>query len=276
VTFAEFVELASSERRWDGITRLPWDDEAFSRRMLREHLSQLHDGASRRFETIDKQVRWIHEHVLGETPSRVLDLGCGPGLYTQRLAALGHRCTGIDLAPASIEYARRHASGEREHYVLGDIANAPLGSRYDLVMLIHGEFNVLARDDASLVLQRVRSALRDGGRMLLEVHPRDAVRAIGGRPRAWLAAAAAGLFGDERHLRLDESRWDGQTQTACNLHWIFDSQDEVRRYGTVTHAYSDDEYDELLHAVGFSTIERAPSLDGGGADANYAVLIASL
>jgi predicted TPR repeat methyltransferase len=45
--------------------------------------------------------------VLQSEPQRILDLGCGPGLYTQRLASLGHTCVGIDISPASIAYARR-------------------------------------------------------------------------------------------------------------------------------------------------------------------------
>lgn len=35
----------------------------------------------------------------------MLDLGCGPGLYSHRLATLGHRVHGIDFGPASIAYA---------------------------------------------------------------------------------------------------------------------------------------------------------------------------
>lgn len=83
--------------------KIPWDDADFSQ-MLREHLSQKHDMASRRIEWIDKQVAWIHEHLLGGRPSSTLNLGCGPGFYSHRLAARGHRCHGIDFGPASIDH----------------------------------------------------------------------------------------------------------------------------------------------------------------------------
>ena len=59
----------------------PWNDPDFSQRMLKEHLSQRHDAASRRTPTIKKHVNWIHNVVLDGKPSHVLDLGCGPGLY---------------------------------------------------------------------------------------------------------------------------------------------------------------------------------------------------
>lgn len=275
MTLEEFLALTLSEERWRGITRLPWHDEAFSRRMLREHLSQSHDGASRRIETIDDHVRWIHERVLQRRPQRVLDLGCGPGLYTQRLAALGHTCTGIDIAPASIEHAREHAVGDRELYAVGDVTDEPFEGEYDLIMMVHGEFNVLGRADAASIVERAAASLAGGGSLLLEVHPHHAVRAIGLRPRAW-SAMQAGLFGDSPHLRLDESRWEESTNTAFNLHWIFDGESgQVERHGTATHAYDDKEYVSLLNDSGLARIETYPTLDGETPDGNYLVLVAS-
>lgn len=130
---------------WLGAYKIPWDDPDFSRRMLREHLSQEHDMASRRLTWLDRQVAWIHEHLLGGKPSSILDLGCGPGFYSHRLAARGHRCHGIDFGPASIEYAREH-NPDPSHctFALGDIRHTPFGGPYDLAMILFGEFNVFA------------------------------------------------------------------------------------------------------------------------------------
>ena len=49
---------------WAQGDNIPWNDPEFSERMLREHLSSEHDLASRREEIIDRQVSWIHDHVL--------------------------------------------------------------------------------------------------------------------------------------------------------------------------------------------------------------------
>ncbi len=102
----EVVRRNMRPRPWAEGEKIPWNDPGFSHRMLKEHLSQAHDAASRRTPTINKHVNWIHKFVLRERPSRILDLGCGPGLYSSRLAALGHTCHGIDFSPASIAYAR--------------------------------------------------------------------------------------------------------------------------------------------------------------------------
>lgn len=107
------MDLSGLARReppspWSHGGKIPRDDPEFGARMLREHVSQHHDPAGRRLAKIDAHVAWLHESVCRDT-AVVLDLGCGRGLNTARLAKLGHGCVGIDLSPSSIEYARAQA-----------------------------------------------------------------------------------------------------------------------------------------------------------------------
>jgi hypothetical protein len=76
----DMIERTAIPAPWSEGEKIPWDEPGFSERMLKEHLSQEHDAASRRTEHIDAHVDWIHRELLGERPARVLDLGCGPGL----------------------------------------------------------------------------------------------------------------------------------------------------------------------------------------------------
>ena len=110
LTLLDVVERALPPEPWTEGDNIPWDDPAFSARMLREHLSQEHDLASRRSQIIDRQVDWLHRDVLGGRPGRILDLACGPGLYAHRLARLGHAVVGIDFGPAAIQYGREVAA----------------------------------------------------------------------------------------------------------------------------------------------------------------------
>ncbi len=64
----DIVRRQSAPRPWAEGEKIPWNDPDFSRRMLKEHLSQAHDAASRRFEIIDEHVEWIHNQVLIESP----------------------------------------------------------------------------------------------------------------------------------------------------------------------------------------------------------------
>jgi hypothetical protein len=49
----DIVERQPEPTPWSEGDNIPWDDPGFSDRMLAEHLSQDHDLASRKSETID-------------------------------------------------------------------------------------------------------------------------------------------------------------------------------------------------------------------------------
>jgi len=150
------------------------------------------------------------------------------------------------------------------------------GGPFDLAMMIHGEFNVVPREEAPVLLRRISEALRPGGRLLLEVHPSAAVEAIGHRPRTWFAVAN-GLFGDTTHIRMDESRWDANRSCAISLNWVVDfNTASVERFGTLTQAYSENELARLLSQSGFVHYEPYPSLTGEASDGTYTVWVASL
>ncbi|MCB0116237.1 MAG: class I SAM-dependent methyltransferase, partial [Caldilineaceae bacterium] len=157
----DLIQRQAIPEPWAEGEKIPWNDPAFSERMLREHLSQAHDLASRRTERIERHVDWIHSALLGGEASAILDLGCGPGLYATRFAARGHRVTGIDYGPASVRYARLQAaeSGLPCEIIESDIRKADYGvDRFDLAMLIFGEFNVFHPDDARAILRKAHTA----------------------------------------------------------------------------------------------------------------------
>ena len=249
---------------WAEGEKIPWHDPQFSRRMLEEHLSQEHDAASRRLEKVEQHVDWIHRQVLSGSPTRILDLGCGPGLYASRLARLGNECVGIDFSPASISYARLEAlgAGLRCTYLHEDIRVAEYGGGFGLVMLIFGEFNVFTPADAKGILNKARHALKDDGLLLLEPHTYAAVREIGHQSPSWYSRES-GLFSDRPYLCLQESFWDVERETATTRYLIVDvSTGNVTRHADTMQAYTDEGYRSLLAECGFGEPEIFPSLTG--------------
>jgi len=249
---------------WSEGEKIPWNEPGFSRRMLREHLSQEHDAASRRFPTIERHVAWIHQSLLSGRPARILDLGCGPGLYTSRLARLGHECVGIDFAPAAVAYARGTAAADnlRCTYIQEDVRSADYGQGYGLVMFLYGELNVFRPSDAGAILEKARRALAPGGHLLLEVHTLACVRALGQEPASWYSARQ-GLFSDCPHLCLTESFWDARQNVAIHRYFIVDAATgAVTRHADSTQGYGDEEYRSLLEECGFGEVVFHPSLHG--------------
>ena len=249
---------------WSEGEKIPWNEPGFSQRMLLEHLSQEHDAASRRIETIERHVEWIHHAVLSNQPTRILDLGCGPGLYSSRLARLGHECVGIDFSPASISHAHELAQGEklRCSYLQQDIRTADYGQGYGLGMFIFGEFNTFRLADARSILEKTHQALAENGRLLLEVHTFTAVQKIGEQAASWYSTES-GLFSDRPHICLTENFWDAEQNVATERYFIIDgSTGSVTRYAASTQAYTHKQYRALLEACGFGNVIFHPSLSG--------------
>jgi SAM-dependent methyltransferase len=253
-------------KAWAEGDNIPWDDPGFSRRMLREHLNQDHNLASRRFEIIDRQVKWIHEEILGSRSTRILELACGPGFYTGRLAKLGHECVGMDYAPESIRHAREAAAREGLActYRLEDVRDAEFGDGYGLVMMIYGQFNVFRRDIARVILGRAISSLASNGLLLLEPQRYETVEKSGREASSWYACGeGGGLFLDRPHLCLLESFWDSSHQSATRRFFTVDAEThEVARHALSMEAYTDLQLQHLLAEVGFRDVRFFPSLVG--------------
>jgi SAM-dependent methyltransferase len=273
----DLVQRAKHPEPWAEGDNIPWHAPAFSERMLREHLSQSHDAASRRSEIIRQHVQWLHNDVLHGQPSRILDLGCGPGLYCRELALLGHTCVGVDYAPASIRHAREITQGLPCTFIFGDLREADFGSGFDLAMQIYGEINIFKPADARLILRKAHAALNAGGMLLLEAHTQDVVQRMGHEPASW-SSHERGLFGDAPYLYLRESDWDEPAQVATHRHIIVDAASaEVTRYASSIQAYDDAGYRALLHDAGFDEVRFLPSLapDAGTSQSDFIVLMAS-
>jgi len=58
----------------------------------------------------DLEYRLLRRTLGPRSGASLLDIGCGTGYFSRRLALDGHAVTGVDLDPAMIEYARQRAA----------------------------------------------------------------------------------------------------------------------------------------------------------------------
>ena len=266
-TILEIVDRTPSPVPWSEGDNIPWDDPEFSERMLAEHLSQAHDLASRKSDTIDRHVRWIYSEVLESKPRRVLDLACGPGLYTLLLARLGCSCAGIDFSPASIRYAESCAAedGVSCAYRHADLRDGGFGEGFDAVMMVYGQFNVFPRNRGAEILDRARAALVPGGCLVLEIQSSEQIEQRGRAASSWYSAAS-GLFSAEPHLVLQENFWHADSSASTVRFSVIDAQtSDVTSYALTNEAYSDGELTAALRSAGFADVAWYPSLSGEAA-----------
>jgi SAM-dependent methyltransferase len=123
----------------------------------------------------------------GERPGRVLDLGCGSGVFAVWMAQQGAAVTAIDFMPRAVEMTRQRASraGVDLHVIEDSVLRWDDGTQFDLVLdsgCLHG----LGPLDRYRYRQRLVRWLGPGGNYVLlhfkQRHPLD-WRPLGPRRR---------------------------------------------------------------------------------------------
>jgi SAM-dependent methyltransferase len=259
---------------WGTNSKIPWHEDAFSERMLREHLDQTHDRASRRFSVIDNHVAWVLDQVAPQASCRVLDVACGPGLYSERLARLGHRCVGIDISPASIAHARATAAAEVLPcaYVRGDLRHVPLGGPFDLALFLFGEFNSFPARDAQRLLRRIRDTLGGEGALVLEAHTPEYVEQLGRQTATWFRAQHS-VFADHPHLWLKEAFWYADEHASIERYFVLCDHTDPVEYLSTAQAFDHEQYETMFFEAGFRDVDTYPSF-AGNADENFFLFVA--
>lgn len=170
--FTQLEEINARPKPFEFYTAAElWADDYISKQMLTFHLNGDVDISSRRFAFIDRSVEWIISRFDIREGKSVVDFGCGPGLYTERLARTNASITGIDFSKNSIEYARNRAKDEKLNiqYVHQNYLEFDADEQYDLIMMIFCDFCVLNPEQRKTLLGKFKSLLKPEGAILLDV-----------------------------------------------------------------------------------------------------------
>lgn len=249
---------------WAEGGNLPWNDPDFSRRMLREHLDQSHDAASRTQAARRLQIDWLWAKLGLVEGMRVCDITCGPGLYAVDLALRGCTVTGIDFSPASIAYARNLAAAagvaDRCTFVEQDVRAAQLEpGAYDAALFLYGQLAVFTIADARRLLARAAASLRPGGRLAVELL--DPQR-IDKAHSTWWYTGDSGLWGDAPYLHLGERFWDEVSAIASERFFVLHLESgRLDQVLLCDQAYEPPVLTELLRQADFSAVDAYPGWD---------------
>ena len=140
--------------------------------MLSFHLDEAIDVSSRNAAFINRSVEWIASQFNIGKDTKIVDFGCGPGLYATRLAKRRARVTGIDFSGRSIEYAEAVAAREQLtiRYVQQNYLDFETPDRFDLALMIMCDFCALSPTQRKAILGKFHRILSPGGSVLLDVY----------------------------------------------------------------------------------------------------------
>ncbi len=233
-----------------------WTDEHISNYLLDTHLNPEIDLASRTRENISKTTNWILSLLSKKKNLKILDLGCGPGLYTEKFAKTGHKVFGIDISRKSIDYAISNA--ERQsldiQYANASYLDYDFGeSKYDLITLIYTDLGVLLPDQREILLGKVYKALKAGGIFVFDLLKNtDLISRL--TQNIW-ESAESGFWSEIPYVALSSSFLYEEDDVILYQHIISEVIDKTKLYRFWTHFFSEKKIETMLSDFKYDKVE---------------------
>ena len=278
-----------------------WDDNHISKGMLEAHLNLAIDSATRNLDFVQRSVGWISSIAPTGKYPRLLDLGCGPGIYAElfyvigncvdsslspRSAAkrmrkqfprqiaenkyahsafcsdAGYQVTGVDLSKRSIEYAKRSAETKGKHITY---------KVCDYLLLDYQN-----RFDIATLIYCDFGVLSTNDRAALLKKIRDALRPNGclifdvftpqqyaGQEeyKDWVYADS-GFWSETPYLCLNSLYRYDEENTFLRQHLII-TEDQINCYNVWEHTFKKDELISDLADAGFKIVGFYGDIAGG-------------
>lgn len=226
-----------------------WNDEHISKFMLEAHLNPDFGGASRKYGYIQQSVNWIAEYCKDGNGKKLLDLGCGPGIYADLLTDRGFCVTGIDFSERSIKYAKQHAADSHKtiKYCYQNYLEMDYTNEFDVIILIYCDFGVLPPKDRNLLLKKIHQALKTNGILIL-----DGFTALNHfSEKETIEYQGHGFWSEYAYVAIHRNFIYKDTDNTLEQHVIV-TKDDCACYNIWNQLYSKETLENEIRTAGFS------------------------
>jgi 2-polyprenyl-3-methyl-5-hydroxy-6-metoxy-1,4-benzoquinol methylase len=111
----------------------------------------------------ERRAQFIIAHGGITANTHLLEIGCGTGVFTEKLAQTGARIDAVDISPDLLDMARDRSNCDHIEFILGNIETGEnIQGQYDAVVGV----SVLHHLDLSLALPHLIRVLKPGGRFV--------------------------------------------------------------------------------------------------------------
>ncbi len=238
-----------------------WNDEHISKHMLTAHLNPDYEGASRKLSFIEQSVKWIQETIPSSEYPQLLDIGCGPGLYTERFCKAGYRVTGLDFSKRSIEHAANsgHQQGLDITYIYQDYLKTNYDNVFDLTTFIYCDYGALSAENRAMILRKIYHGLKHGGKLLLDVFSMMKYNEFE-ELKTWKVHEDGGFWSAEKYLSLNAQYKYSDNVTLEQIAVITDNR--IREYCIWNCYYTPETLTEEVYEAGFKKLDVFSDVTG--------------
>ncbi|MFC2107181.1 class I SAM-dependent methyltransferase [Bacteroidota bacterium] len=252
MNISNIINNAGKPEIYEKGNSIMWTDPHISQQLLNVHLDSEVDLCSRNSGAINSTIEWLLSNIDSKS-LKILDLGCGPGLYSEKLTKAGHNVTGVDFSANSIEYARKEAENKNlnitylnENYLELELEECS----FDLVILIFTDFGPLLPVEREKLLKLIKRLLKPGGIFIFDVLNDNNLEAMAS-PKNW-EVAEEGFWKSKPYLALSESFIYEENKVILYQHLVMDEEENLNSYRFWTHYFSNEDLTKILQEHGFN------------------------
>ena len=250
--FNNLVELEAFENS----SFFYWNDPYISQNLLRNHLQENQDSASRNFKFMHESVLFMQELFKNYDVKDYIDFGCGPGLYCNLLKTDDLNITGVDLSERSIAYAK--SINSNINYKVGNYLEFKEKDKYDFASLIYCDYGSLNKNDRIKLLNNIYGSLKENGYFLLDVFSLEKFLKFKER-KTWIMHKSNSFWSEESNLEIIN---DEIYPNFISLNQSLIITEDIKSINRWYQYFSLDMIKEELEVAGFKLIETYSSVKG--------------
>ncbi|MGO3374438.1 class I SAM-dependent methyltransferase [Brochothrix thermosphacta] len=140
-----------------------WTSDKFSDFVMASYLNPLIPGGGKTEDEIESYINWVKINAIDE--AKILDIGCGPGIYCEKLSSLGYRVTGVDISSKAILYAKDQTNQKQSNidYICDDIFKVEFDNKFNVIIILYKTFATFSKEKRLSLLSKINKLLDKGG-----------------------------------------------------------------------------------------------------------------
>jgi SAM-dependent methyltransferase len=242
-----FNEITSYQNNNELVSELDWKDYQFGKNF---YLNVSRDEPQTELETA-----FIKEKLRLKPGIKILDLGCGGGRNSIKLAQAGFQVTGVDLNKYALEQAEINCPKDLMiNFIHQDILDLNYSEEFQAVILIFNHFSGFNRPDVKKLLHKISRALCTEGKLLIEIPSIAHGKSLDGL-REW-QITDSWLSGDFKQLVLSENSFSENSNIHLRKDFCLRMSDgNLDAYKQTSYLYEPEEIHELLKIFGLKLVQ---------------------